>query len=157
MSVDFSVFPGGPISSRVAITVGNSIEAEDISKFLANRCAEEITLDILDLLYPHDPAACLAFMTPEAFAYFLPAWMKIALDDYDVANTIPETIISYLLALAEGKDPERLSTINASYTREQLGAVAKFLREMSVKYWHFYPSDDALKALMLYWHKYEQL
>jgi hypothetical protein len=151
MTLDFSVFPVGPFSSQTSITMGSSMEAEDISKFLSDRNAADITLDVLNSSYPHDPAACLAFMTPTAFAFFLPVWMRISLNDYERADVIPETVIGYLLALAEGKNPERLSAIRSSYSREQLSLVAKFLQEMSSRYWQHYPTDLAKKALSLYW------
>ncbi|HEX9391151.1 MAG TPA: DUF6714 family protein [Usitatibacteraceae bacterium] len=155
MNIDFSIFPNGPIRSDVEIAVGNSIEANDIRIFFAGKKIDEITIDLLNSAYSHDPAACLAFMSPIAFAFFLPLWMKISLNDFDKADAIPETVIGYFLALAEGKYPDKLSAIMAMYSSAQLGVVALFLREMSSQYFCNYPVDRAQMALLLYWQKYD--
>lgn len=154
--MNFSVFFNNSFPpDKKAIAVGESIEASDVSKFFSGRNVREITLDELKSNYPHDAAACLAFMTPLAFAYFLPSFMRIALEDYGRADVIPEVVIGYLLAMADGRDMARRDVIEASYSRDQLGTVAKFLREMSDKYWYQYPSDDAQKALSSYWGQFE--
>lgn len=150
--MDFSVFPAKKYLQ--AVTLGNSLEAIYVEKFFYGRSQDEITFEQLKLNYNHDSSACLSFMLPEAFAFFLPAYMRIALEDYDKSDAIPDGVIYDLLEIAKGNDQERLSAILSSYSRVQLKAVATFLHEMSKKYWHLYPSDDAKKAFDIYWYEF---
>src|SRR5258706_13461640 len=116
MNIDFSIFPNGPIRSDVEIAVGNSIEANDIRIFFAGKKIDEITIDLLNSAYSHDPAACLAFMSPIAFAFFLPLWMKISLNDFDKAYAIPEPVIGYFLALPKVQSRDKLPALFAIYS-----------------------------------------
>jgi hypothetical protein len=51
-----------------------------ISAFHRGKRWQEITLRHLLHDYPGDPTACLAFMQPEGWRYYLPAYLVIALD-----------------------------------------------------------------------------
>ena len=97
-------------------------------------------------------SACLAFMTDEAFAFFLPAFMRIALDEYEESDSIPDAVIHRLREMALGRDDARRNAILERYTAAQLRAIAAFLREMSERYWHKYPEDAADQAFT-YWAK----
>ena len=129
---------------------GHSIEAKSVEQYFRNRTLDSITLDSLNNDYPHDPAACLVAMTNEAFAFFLPAFMRIALNDYKRANVIPEAIINRFVEMAEGRDDERRNAILATYSTSALEGIASFLAKMSELYWHRYPEDSALRALQFW-------
>jgi hypothetical protein len=45
--------------------------------------------------YPADPTACLAFMQPEGWRYFLPAYLLIALD-WEEADAIGDAVVGAL-------------------------------------------------------------
>jgi hypothetical protein len=47
-------------------------------------------------------------MLPDAFAFFLPAFMRIALNDFETSDAIPDSVIFDLLGLAEGRNQDRL-------------------------------------------------
>jgi hypothetical protein len=55
-------------------------EGHAISAFHRGKRWQEITLRHLCDDYPGDPTACLAFMQPEGWRYYLPAYLVIALD-----------------------------------------------------------------------------
>jgi hypothetical protein len=152
--MDFSVFPSDKFPLSQHVTSCDSIEACGVEKFFRGRSWDEITFDLLKTNYPHDPAACLTFMLPTAYAFFLPAYMQIALKNYEISDAIPDSVIFDLLGMGQGKCQDKLDAVLSSYTAEQLKAIAEFLNEMSEKYWHLYPSDDAKKAYAIYWGKF---
>jgi hypothetical protein len=151
LMVDFNVFDDDPFDVGNRVTDGDGLEARAVEEFFSGRSLSEITLQRLTDGYMHDPAACLVFMTPEAFAFFLPAFMRIALEDYDHADVIPEVVIGRFVEMAEGRDDERLAAIRSSYSTPQIRCVADFLEEMSTHYWHRYPEDLAKRARDAYW------
>ncbi len=145
-----SQFSTAPFPKDLAIGSGTSIESRAVERFFRDKTIGDISLAALRAGYSHDPAACLVFMTNEAFAFFLPAFLRISLDEYDAADAIPGAVINRLVEMAEGHDNGRRDAVMRSYTREQLGAIADFLEEMSDRYWHLYPEDSARRALR-YW------
>jgi hypothetical protein len=140
----------GHFRPEIPMGEGGSIEAQAVERYFRSKRVEDVTLSALKKEYPHDPAACLVFMTDAAFAYFLPAFMRIALDDYSEAGAIPEAVVGRLLAMAEGRDNQRRDFLLRHYTPAQIAAVATFLKNMSARYWHKYPEDSALLAYH-YW------
>lgn len=152
--MDFSTFPSVKFPLAQPVTLCDSIEACGVETFFRGHSWDEITLDFLKSNYPHDPAACLTFMLPTAYAFFLPAYMRMALENYETSDAIPDSVIFDLLCMGQGKYKDKLDAVLSSYTAEQLNSVAKFLSEMSEKYWHLYPSDDAKKAISIYWGKF---
>jgi hypothetical protein len=67
-------------------------EGHAIARFHRGKRWPEITLDHLRTGYPGDPTACLAFMTPEGWRYYLPAYLTIALD-WEAADAIGEAVV----------------------------------------------------------------
>lgn len=118
-----------------------------MENFFRTRRRFDVTLDSLKQGYSHDPSACLAFMSDDAFAFFLPAFMKISLEDYDRADVIPEVVIGKLKRMGEGADGDRRDAVLRQYVPQQVRAIVDFLAEMSSRYWHAYPEDSARKAL----------
>ena len=133
-----------------SIGQGGSIEARAVEAYFRGKSADDIQLSGFKRDYPHDPAACLVFMTDEAFAFFLPAFMRIALDDYEVADSIPEAVINRLVEMAEGRDDARRDAVLERYSAAEVESIAQFLKKMSELYWHQYPEDSALRAYE-YW------
>jgi hypothetical protein len=153
--VDFDVFERRAyFDARKPVSLRDSIESNDVDDFFRGKSLADITLTVLNESYPHDPSACLVFMTSQAFAFFLPAFMKIALEEYEQADVIPEVVIRRFVEMAEGRDKERLDSIVSTYSPSQLRAIGQFLSEMSERYWHKYPQDSAKQALDALWSRY---
>ena len=144
-----SIDHAGYLSPNVPIGEGASIEARAVEAYFRSKRARDISINELARDY-HDPAACLVFMSNEAFAFFLPAFMRIALEDYAISGAIPEAVVGRLLAMAEGRDNERRDAVLRTYSKDELASVAKFLKEISARYWHKYPEDTAMRAYE-YW------
>lgn len=68
----------------------------------------EITLKGLREESPGPPDACRCFMSPEAFRFYLPAYMRIAVEEYEAADVVAETVI---FALMPPREDERLFKI----------------------------------------------
>lgn len=131
------------------ISGGKRVEPRDIEAFFRRRRRFETSLNELENVYEHDPSAILGFMLPRAFAFFLPLFMKISIVDYDEANVIPDTVVSRLSDMANGRADDNLSAILSSYTHEQLELILVFLSEMSRVEWRQYDPDLAAEALCL--------
>jgi hypothetical protein len=70
-------------------------EGHAISAFHRGKRWDEITLRHLIDEYAGDPTACLAFMTPEGWRYYLPAYLVMALD-WDKADAIGDATVGAL-------------------------------------------------------------
>ncbi|WP_423393392.1 DUF6714 family protein [Burkholderia sp. LMG 21824] len=149
MKIDFSVFDNVIFPIDEPIGYGGGIEAQDVEAFFRGRRRFDVSLRDLDNVYEHDPSACLGFMLPKAFAFFLPIFMKISIVDYDDADVIPDTVVYRMCDMAKGRADDNLSAILSSYTREQLGLVLDFLGEMSRIEWRHHNLDLASEAARL--------
>jgi hypothetical protein len=68
----------------------------------------------------------MCFFTPQAFRYFLPAYMLAELDDPDEANAIAQGIAFHFCNFAEGQRPE--------FTAQELRAILAFFHECARRY-----------------------
>lgn len=91
----------------------------------------------------------LTVMTPEAFAYFLPAFMIADIESPIEADTIPESLLFNLTPDA-GIFPARAQSIIACLTPAQRAAVAAYFRYARLRDGEVMPGeyDGALKALV---------
>lgn len=73
----------------------------------------------------------LALFTPEAFQYFLPAFMLVSMDSYEKGDLIPDAIRFHFEFTAEmqGHFAVRMS----KFTREQREAIIEYLIHMERK------------------------
>src|SRR5262247_2241708 len=72
-------------------------EANLIAKFFRGKRWQEVTWDAIVNSGDLDPQGFIFLLTPEAFAYYLPAFLKEAL----TADRAPELASSLLFALSE--------------------------------------------------------
>ncbi|MBF5008010.1 DUF6714 family protein [Burkholderia pseudomultivorans] len=149
MKIDLSVFDNHFFPSGEPIGYGGGIEPRDVEDFFRRRRRFDVTLSDLKNVYEHDPSACLGFMLPRAFAFFLPAFMKISILDYEEADVISDTVVYRLCDMAKGRADDNLSAVLSSYTHEQLELIPNFLLEMSRIEWRHYSPDLASEAATL--------
>lgn len=154
--MDFSMFEDISFPKGEIITLGNTDEEKALSEYFSNRKISDISLNSLkeEYKYPHN--ACLCFMAPRAYAFFLPAFMKLAINDTKGDTDIPWVVVSCnLLAIAEGKMKKNLEAILISYSKTQLQAITVFLKIMSNGYYKNYePEDDAQTSLDIFWGRF---
>lgn len=70
-------------------------EGHAVTRFHRGKHWQEITLPHLREEYAGDATACLAFMTPEGWRYYLPAYLLIALE-WEEADAVGEAVIGNL-------------------------------------------------------------
>ncbi len=90
--------------------------------------------------------------------FFLPAFMKVALEDYERGETptLTVTVVSDFLEMANGELDNRLLPILRTFSAEQLSFVADYLQEVHDRYYHVLGDDnDAARALRLFWHRFK--
>jgi hypothetical protein len=146
-----------PNSENISISVGP--EGQEVKLFFANKNWQEITLDTLKNDYKGPHSACLGFMTPEAFAYYFPAYLKIATFSYDEGDVLSTTVTSMVFDAAEDVKCNTTDGVNL-FTHEQNRVVAEALNKISkeneIEHGEYYADyfNYATKALKLRWGKY---
>lgn len=106
---------------------GYHLECNQVADFFAGRDWSEVGLQELVHEYRGDHSACLSFMSPVAFAYYLPCYMLLALEHYEEADLAAEAAVAAFapkaIAGIEEKQRRRRAALNS---RQQL-AVSAFL------------------------------
>lgn len=148
--MNFSIFTDQLFPSNKIICLGKREEDVSTEAFFRNKKRSEITRLSLELDYKYPHYACLSFMTPDAFAYFLPVYMRLAVEDIKLETDFAWTVVSsHLLPMAKGMMTENRESILNSYTKEQLNLIPKFLLAMK----SYFPNDNEIDSLS-YWKKF---
>ena len=108
--------------------------------FFAGRRWEDVSLDVLRDEYDGDASACLCFMSPQAFWYYLPAYMLIAIDAYDEADVVGHAAVNALVA----DDLTRRSGLTAPQRR----AIVAFLEFMQDRHADDFLPGELERALL---------
>lgn len=149
MSLDFSLFPNDPFPNGEPITNRSGIESCAVDDFFRGRKRFDRTLKEMRENYACDESACLAFMEPRAFAFFLPLFMKIATHEYDQADNIPDSLVYKLHRMATGDANDWLEEILKAYSKDQRDSIIDFLDEMSRIEWRYQDPDLAADTARL--------
>lgn len=149
MSLDFSMFLNDFFPKGKPITNRSGIESCSVDDFFRGKRRFDITIKELREDYESDASACLTFMQPEAFSFFLPLFMKIAIHDYDEANNIPDSLVYKLHRMATGGANDWLDEILKMYSKDQRNTIIDFLDEMSRIEWRYHNPDLASEAARL--------
>lgn len=148
----FSVFDDVTSPNDDNIALGNSFESGYVKSYFSGRNWRSIDVESLRESYPGDPAACLSFMTPDAFRYFFPSYLRMAYMEYDKADAIFDCVVGKLHAVAF--EDSSLRRVFEGYEPHQLSAIAILVRQLSDAYCKYYPRDLAAEAFVKYWSKY---
>jgi hypothetical protein len=101
---------------------GDHLECNEIRALFAGRHWREMPLETV----LHHPEALSAF-TPEAFRFFLPAFLLAALFHFDEADVLPESIVSGFRrprhSYDETRQRERLQILTPDQTRAICGFI----------------------------------
>lgn len=128
--MDFLMFKDISFPEGEIIALGNTDEDRAVNEYFRNKKISEITFTFLKDEYKYPHGACLCFMTPMAYAFFFPVFMKLAINDINGDTDIPWTVVSCnLLPMAEGRMKENLDVILSTYSKAQLRAIAIFLKK----------------------------
>lgn len=72
-------------------------EPDYVADFFAGKHWNQINRAMLVQGYEGPPDACLTFMGPQAFRFYLPAFMKMALTEYEAGDTICQAALYALV------------------------------------------------------------
>lgn len=108
------------------------IEERDVALYFNNKKWNDITWESLRGTYPHDECACLSFMTPVSFRYYLPCYMmfSLAIADERLRMTIAGCVICQLRPPASHElgDVSRFKERMDGFTSRQRNAIRFYLR-----------------------------
>ena len=144
MHLDFCLLPNIVFSK--AITDRSGIESCAVDDFFRGRKRFDTSLAELRDDYEFDESACLTFMGPDAFAFFLPLFMKLSVFDCEDSDNIPDSVVLKLHRMAIGEADHWLNAILKGYSRDQRNIVVEFLDEMSRIEWKYHDPDLAADA-----------
>jgi hypothetical protein len=112
-----------------------SYEGHAIAAFHRGKRWQEITLGHLRDGYPGDSTACLTFMTPEGWRYYLPAYVLMALD-WEESDAIGDAVVGALthprareasftrVARDLGLEPEDVLAAHSSRFEERISGLS---------------------------------
>ncbi len=143
-----ATYPGD--DQLVVVTGGAHLECEQIRAAFQGKRWQHLPLKFLRY-----HASSLSFLTPEAFRYYLPAFLLAALQSYKKADMVPFSLVFHLTPPAEG-DPERsrFDQVVTGLTQEQKVVIATFLQYMLEEHAGDFPLGDVQTALERYWGAY---
>lgn len=126
-------------------------EYNDVYKAFKSVNWQEVNWEWLKMHYSAPTGDALLFMTPEAYRYYLPAYLLITIDSYEECDVLSDYIIYGLTAQRYEKyTPEDFQERIAPLTDEAKSVIAKFLLYI----YETYSNKDALTAYNGYWKAY---
>lgn len=125
-------------------------EGNQMANFFRGKTWQQITLKSLQDEYNGDGSACLCFMSSEAFRYYLPAYMIIAINEYLEADVIRDSAIYALSPPADNDLIESWNEKISNFSDKQKEAIIKFLQFIHENY---KINDDSLNSALTYWNK----
>jgi hypothetical protein len=134
------------------------LEKRQVAEFFRGRDWCDIDLQTLRREYRGDESACLIFMTPEAFRYYLPSYLMICIDSYELADITYDTTIRRLTRPTRTDDVEWFAERFVPLAPEQAVDIARFLNLMHRLHEPPEGTDrlgqDAKLALDRYWGRF---
>lgn len=163
-SIDIRLFPQEPYPSSLPVVPidkhGDGWEYDEAARFFTGKRISDITYEALKSKYKKDWTSIHYLFSPQALAFFLPALMKVAQDHYNDhthnASVLADNLTFFFCRMSRRELDYHLLPLIQSYSKSQLAAIAKFLREMSEQHYRGMGElDDAAEALRLFWGQYE--
>ena len=123
-------------------TSGGHLECNQVAKVFRGKHWRDIPLETLRTQH-----SAIFFFTPEAYAYFLPAYLIAGALHYEDADAIPDTVV---FSLTPPDDPDLYDAHRLrmqSFTPEQRNAIIAFLQFLKDHFEDDDPMNDIDRAL----------
>ncbi len=149
-------------------------EHDYVADFFAGKHWRDLDKAAIIQGYEGPPDACLTFMAPEAYRYFLPAFMKMAVLEYEPGDTMCQAALSSLVppsfdpklyelaklpGMTDATNPCSEANVKgrriwwearvAGFTPEQRGAIVVFLEHLNRTHGRDYAYDSSGPAAAL--------
>mgnify|MGYP006192907139 FL=1 len=153
--VESGVFSGE--HAAAASVVGDGWVGDATDQFFCGRSVQQVTYETMSTEYDGVWWAADNFLSDEAYLFFLPALLAIALDDFERpgADMLADGLSFMFLRMAQGDHDHRLLPLLSNYSKAQLSVISQFLTELSSS--RYAPNgdmDDAKAAYDLFWYQY---
>lgn len=144
-----SPYPGD--SNLVNIQGRYDFERQEIFESFVGKHWEEVPLDTLKF---HHEALC--FFKPEAYRFYLPAYLLATAKSYYQADNIPNSVV-YGLDVSDMPDNERerFMEIMSGFSDQQKKAILSFLRFLQQEYSPNFPGNELDSIIDNFWIKFE--
>lgn len=151
------IYPGDsnitPYKCREFGTYKTPTEPELVNSVFSKQDWKNINFEYLKNHYQGDKSSCLAFMTYEAFRYYLPSYLLICVDSYIESDVIYNQTIIYLT-----KSQHSAEDFNKKfefYDTNKKTSIAEFLLKMDeIHSGNSIPYYPEMEAFLSYWHQY---
>jgi hypothetical protein len=131
--------------------IGDGWVGDETERFFRGRRLTDVTCQSLTNEYRQIWWAAHNYLNEDAYLFFLPAFMKVALEDFpenEGARMLADALAHGFLRMAQGEHDDRLLPLLRAYSKVQLGQIAQFLLELSRdRYKPANDIDDAAPAL----------
>jgi hypothetical protein len=117
---------------------GHHLECNEVAAAFRGKHWKEISLEILRY-----HSAGIVFLTPEAYRFYLPAYLLAAVMHYNQADTIPDSVVFSLIPPADANDFQAYQRRIEGFTPAQRQAIKYFLEYLK----QTHPEDDVLGDL----------
>src|SRR5262245_25577787 len=99
------------------------LECADVASLFRGKHWKDISLELLQY-----NSESLAFFTPEAYKFYVPAFLIIAISAYDRADLIPRSLLSSLtIPKKDGETKKRFLDKMGLFSADQRAAIRHFL------------------------------
>jgi len=123
LTSSFQALPYPGDLNLVYDNTGNHLECVEIQQTFAGKHWSELSQETLIR-----ESSALAFLTPEAFRFYLPAYLSNVVRDFDESDALPETSVYYLTLPVEADSLINLNCIQQQSNETKL-EVSQFLIE----------------------------
>jgi hypothetical protein len=135
---------------------GQNLECKQIAEHFRGMSWPDVDLAFLREYGEHaDASACLTFMSPEAFRYYLPAFLLVLVENFQEADVLVETVISSITPRRDQSKPALVEFVRLrleGFTPEQREAIRLFLEYMKREHGQEYLFGE-LDAALEHWKK----
>lgn len=143
----FGELPIPPVDRLVIDNSGQHLECNQVKAKFRGRHWRELSVE--DLQYESE---ALAFFSPEAFRFFLPAFIRAALLHYDQADLIPMNVVSWFTPSDDPQLKPYRRERTESLTANQKAVVLRFIRYLRETHAADFSSEELEKTEKLLSH-----
>ena len=143
-----AAFPTQPIPAHLKLTKGDSEEAFSYDCIFGGRTWSSL----LDAEFLWQNRAAMTFFVPDAFRYYIPAFMTISIRETRASDLVPAEVISAFTLPSDSGAAAQAMKLYRAFTKSQAAVIRDYLEFFAA--WHEEGLDrEARKALRQFWAK----